>query len=115
MSFKPVVESILRRFGTQVAFTSLGSKTYDPATGTVSTSGQTSKTLWADITQADDRKQNIEVQEGDLIAAVANVGFTPETDGTATLNGQSYRIVSVNNVYAFDELTMFEVQLRRTS
>ena len=115
MSFRPIVEDLLRRLGTQVTFTSQGTVTYDPATGGTSVSGQSSKTLYADITSAQNFKGNLEVQEGDLIAAVPYKSFTPDTDGTATINGQTYRIISVNDVYAFDELTMFEVVLRRTS
>lgn len=115
MSFRPIVQELLRRLGTQVTFTSKGTVVYNPATGGTTVSGQTSKTLYADITQAQDYKGNLEVQEGDLIVAVPYKDFTPETDGTATFNGQTYRVVNVNDVYSWDELTMFEVQLRRTA
>lgn len=113
MSFRRPVKALINRLGTPITLTNGGAVSYDPVTGATTEAGGTTATQNADITAASASKLNLEVQAGDLIAAIAAQDFTPDLNTIATLNGTDYKVIFVNEVYAFGELTLYEMQLRR--
>lgn len=113
MTFKPIATALLNRLGTPITLTNSGTSVYDPVTGETTETGGATVTQNADVTAASASKLNLEVQAGDLVAAIANEGFIPDLNTTATLNGTNYRVVFVNEVYGFGVLTLYEIQLRR--
>ena len=115
MSFIPVATALINRLGTLITLTTPGDPTYDPATGTVTNGAATTAMVMADIMSAADSKQNLEVQAGDLAATIVAGRFTPTLSTQVTLDGKAYRAIAVNGIYAFDELTLYEMQLRRIS
>ena len=113
MTFKPIATALLNRLGTPITLTNSGATAYDPVTGDTTAIAGATITQNADITAASASKLNLEVQVGDLVAAIANQGFIPDLATTAVLNGTTYRVVFVNEVYGFGVLTLYELQLRR--
>lgn len=115
MSFRLPAQALINRLGKTITLTTPGAPTYDPVTGTVTNGAGVSASVRADIMNATDSKMNIEVQAGDLAATIVAGNFTPTLSTEVILEGKTYRAIAINDVFAFDELTLHEIQLRRIS
>ena len=110
-SLSTTANNLIKDFGQTVTFTRNGSVTYSPTTG-VSSSSQS--TYSANIVLFDQLK--IEGAENSLAekefpASMAS-STAPEIGDTATINSESYRIVTVNPIQPASTVIYYELRLR---
>ncbi len=116
--FVPLVLSKLETFGKDAVFTVYPSAGYDPTTGKLTPGTGTPYTVkiippypyehgyrGPDVIQAGDMQTGI---------AASGLAFTPKPDAmTVTIDGQVYRIVSVEPIYSGEQVCLYLLQLRR--
>jgi len=92
---KASAESLLKRFGASLTYTRETGTSYDPATGTTSS---TTETYTADTVWTDFRRNEIDetlVKRGDARLLVAGA---PQIDDRVTKDGVEYRIIDTNPI-----------------
>ena len=118
----PVALALIDEFGLDATFTELAPQAYDPATGTVTDGPETVYTRKISPPDPDVYKYvppDI-AKEGDAVTFVAGSGllFTPKpTSDTADLlvdiQGDKFRIVSVQRIRSGEETAAWMMHLRR--
>lgn len=107
---KATADRLINNFGAQLTFSREASGTYDPATGSISS---TSQTYTADVVWTDFNKDEIDgttVQRGDARLLVAG---TVEIDDRVTKDGVEYRIIDTSPIKPANTLIMTIAQARR--
>ena len=116
MSFAALAKKLHDRLGVLVTLTTPGIQAYDPATGSVTTSGSsTTATFKASVSSATKDRSLIEVVEGDLLLTFSSAEFTPTENTTVTFNGKDYRVVSISGLPGIDTVAVYKVQARLKS
>jgi len=107
--------SLLNRFGQSVTFSRSVVGTYDPATGSASTTVSTFTADAAgfdyDNSEVDDRS----ILSSDLKLLIAATGYVPKINDLLTWNGVNYTVVMVAPLQPSSVAVIYECQIRRGS
>ena len=102
---------LITNFGQSVTFTRNGSISYDPSSGVSSSSQSTYTANIALFNQIKNEGLETSVAEKEFPASMSST-TAPEISDTATINGESYRIVEVNPVQPGSSVVYYELRLR---
>jgi len=107
---KSTADRLIKNFGSELTFSRETGESFDPATGTVTS---TTTTYTADVVWTDFSKDEIDgtlVQRGDARLLVAG---EPEIDDRVTKDGAEYRIIDTNPLKPGDINVMTIAQARQ--
>lgn len=113
--FTKACRSLVDKLGKTIEITNPGTSTYNPTTGQTSLTGSTTAQIKAAISSANQAKINAEVEMGDLIALIKANDFTPDINSEVTINGNKYKALVVEELYAYEQIALYQLQLRRIS
>lgn len=111
--FTKACRGLIDKLGRSIELTNPGVVVYDPVTGTSAPGTPTTATVKAAIINAAQSKFNLEVETGDLVVSIKANEFDPDLSTEAIINGNVYKAISVNEVYAYEDLALYEIQLRK--
>jgi hypothetical protein len=111
LGVKNTASSLLTKFGQQLTFTRTANSTYDPNTGTSTTSSSTYTKYACAFDYTDRERAEGTIQTGDrrLLAE----GHTYAVDDSVSLNGETWRIVSISNIQPGDTVVACNLQIRK--
>jgi hypothetical protein len=111
LGVKSTASSLLSKFGQQLTFTRTANSTYDPDTGTATTSSSTYTKYACAFDYTDRERAEGTIQAGDrrLLAE----GHTYEIGDSVSLNGDTYRIVNISNIQPGDTAVACNLQIRK--
>ncbi len=111
----PAVQDLLKKYGKSVTFTTFSSKTYNPATGSVSTSSsQVSHRITPPVRFDTSLIDNTTIEYEDLQTYSDPIStITFEVGLGVTIDSRKYQVVSVSPIYSGDDICLYELQLRK--
>jgi len=107
---KATADRLIKRFGSELTFSRETGETFDPATGTTTS---TTSTFTADVVWTEFRKDEIDgtlVQRGDARLLVAG---DPQIDDRVTKDGEEYRIIATEPLKPADTQLLTIAQARQ--
>lgn len=108
---------LIAKFGKSVAYTTVSAGTYNPATGSVVSTGSTStvkaviedyklygEAFTAGLIRAGDRK---------ITFAASGIAFNPKTGDKVTFDGDVYEVLDVTPTYSGEQIALYAVHGRK--
>lgn len=101
---------LIESFGQSLTFSRKTSGTFDPATGTVSSTMQTNEwqTVW--LSYQEDQIDGTLIRQGD---ARLLVDGSPDVGDTVTRDGEDWRVININPLQPAGVLVYTEAQVRK--
>ncbi len=106
--------SLITKLGKTVVLRTRVPVEYSPSTGSsIGGSYQGPTPVKAAIISAQKSKFNLEVLQGDLSITIRADKYVPTMLTECSINGTEYKTIEINEVYCYETLCLFEIQLRR--
>lgn len=116
---RSVSQQLMDQFGTEATLTREEGGSYDTSTREVTGESESSQTVQGTLTKFKARPGQSEGPEGvegsdrKLTIAAEGLDWAPEVGHTATIEGHEHEVLDVHPVYSGDQVTLYELHLRR--
>ena len=111
LGVKSTATDLLKKFGRQFTFTRKTDGSYNPNTGSSSTSSSTYQRYGAVFNYSDSERGEGTVQEGDR--RILAEGHTYQIGDTVSIESENYRIISISNIQPGDTIVACNLQVRK--